>query len=261
MNLPMRALLVDDERLARKRLAELLAVHPEIVVAGEADGVESAAQMVAKLQPDVIFLDLEMPPGHGFELLPLLPGPPQTPAVVFVTAYETFAVEAFTLNALDYLLKPVHPDRLAMTLGRLQAPRPAASPVPLAEEEAWTMESRMTLTDRQTMRAVLVSDIVAIQALGAYSKVCLRAQPAMIVLRSISEWERRLPAAAFSRIDRSLIVHLNLLRRMEKKSRDETIVTLEGLPEQLTIGRAAAVRLRKQLDQGSPHLAKGTQPD
>lgn len=249
MTPPLRALLVDDERLARKRLAELLAPHPGIVVAGEADGVAAAAVLVRELMPDVVFLDLEMPPGNGLELLPLLPGSPAAPAVVFVTAYEAFAVQAFTLSALDYLLKPVHPDRLALTLDRLRAARgssPAAAAAPAAEKP-WTMDSRVILSDRQTHRTVMVSEIVAIHALGAYSRVCLRAQPPMIVLRSISDWEKRLPGGGFARIDRSLIVQLALLRRMEKKSRDETIVTLEGLPGQLTVGRAAALRLRRQL--------------
>lgn len=244
---PLRALLVDDERLARKRLAELLAPYPEIVVAGEADGVDAAAPMVMELRPDVVFLDLEMPPGHGLDLLPLLPDPPATPAVVFVTAYESYAVQAFTLSALDYLLKPVHPDRLALTLCRLRAARGVSAAINHPAEEEWTMGSRVMLSDRHTHRTVLISEIVAIHALGAYSRVCLRAQPPMIVLRSISDWEKRLPGTGFSRIDRSLIVHLALLRGMEKKSRDETIVTLEGLPGQLTIGRAAALRLRRQL--------------
>lgn len=250
---PLRALLVDDERLARKRLAELLApYHADIVVAGEAEGVESAALMAANLLPDVVFLDLEMPPEHGLDLLPRLPESPAPPAVVFVTAYETFAVQAFTLNALDYLLKPVHPDRLALTLGRLRATRlgspAAAANTAGATEEIWTMESRVTLGDRQTLQSLRVSEIVAIHALGAYSRVCLPGQPAITVLRSISEWERRLPPGGFARIDRSLIVNVHLLRRMEKKSRDEMVVTLEGLPEQLTVGRTAAVRLRRQLD-------------
>lgn len=245
---PMQALLVDDERLARKRLAELLAPHAEIVVAGEADSVAMAAKMVAELQPDVVFLDVEMPPDNGLELLPLLPAAPATPAVVFVTAYETFAVQAFAVSALDYLLKPVRPERLALTLQRLRTTRKTQPPRSGVADDAWTMESRIALGDRQTRRTVEVREIVAIQALGAYSRVNLRAQPAMIVLRSISEWEQRLPENEFSRIDRSLIVRPMLLRVMEKKSRDETLVTLEGLPEKLTIGRMAALRLRKRLD-------------
>ncbi len=245
---PMRALLVDDERLARKRLAELLAPHPEIVVAGEADGVATAAAKVTELRPDVVFLDMEMPPDNGLDLLPLLPSPPATPAVVFVTAYETFAVQAFAVSALDYLLKPVHPERLALTLRRLRSAKESRWPWTGATEEIWTMESRVALSDRQTQRLVEVRDIVAIQAMGAYSRVSLRGQPAMIVLRSISEWERRLPPGGFSRIDRSLIVQPRRLRTMERKSRDETLVTLEGLPGKLVIGRAASVRLRRHLD-------------
>jgi two-component system LytT family response regulator len=241
----LRALLVDDERLARKRLAELLSEHPEIVVVGEADSVASAAAAVPVSRPDVVFLDVEMPPGNGLDLLPLLPVE-NPPSVVFVTAHETFAVQAFTVSALDYLLKPVHRDRLALTVRRLMASKESRPPFGSAEG-AWTMESRVALSDRQLRRTVEVREIVTIQALGAYSRVSLRGAPAMIVLRSISEWERLLPAA-FARIDRSLIVQPMLLRKMERKSRDETVVTLDGFPGTLVIGRAAGLRLRRLVD-------------
>ncbi|WP_438481286.1 LytR/AlgR family response regulator transcription factor [Oleiharenicola lentus] len=243
----LRALLVDDERLARKRLAELLTQHPEIVIVGEADSVESASTAASELKPDVIFLDVEMPPVNGLELLPRL-SEESPPAIVFVTAHENFAVQAFTVSALDYLLKPVHRERLALTVRRLLTVKESKSPFPDAAEAAWTLESRVALSDRQLRRTVQVREIVAIQALGAYSRVSIRDVPAMIVLRSISEWERLLPAEIFARIDRSLIVQMPLVRTVERKSRDETFISIEGMSGKLLIGRAAALRLRRQAD-------------
>ena len=243
----LRALLVDDERLARKRLAGLLAAHPQIQVIGEADGLEAAATMVANLRPDVVFLDIELPPDNGLELLARLPESFAPPAVVFVTAHETFAVEAFAVSAFDYLLKPVHPDRLALTLRRLTAVRKSISPIACSGEEDWTLESRIPLTDRQTLRVVEVREIVAIGALGTYAQVMLADQPAMTVLRSISEWERRLPESEFLRLDRSLIVQPRRLLSVNRRSRDEALVTLHGLDEPLRIGRIAAQRLRRHL--------------
>jgi len=246
---PLKAVLVDDERLARKRLRELIAPHPGILVIGEADSVETAAALVEELKPDVIFLDVEMPPSNGFDLLPLLPASPRMPEIVFVTAYEAFAVSAFAVSALDYLLKPIHPERLALTVQKLQTAREARRAPEGGGAEPWTLETRVSLSDGKRQSMVEVREIAAIQALGAYSRVNLCSQPSVLVLRSISEWERRLPTDSFVRIDRSLIMQPRLLRTTEKISRDETLVTLEGIPASFSIGRAATVRLRRHLQE------------
>ena len=113
----IRVALVDDEPPARERLATLLADHPRVRIIGEAGDVPEAARLCAELRPDLIFLDIQMQRASGFELLPLLT---TNPSIIFVTAFDRFAVRAFEVNALDYLLKPVHPDRLAMALERIQ---------------------------------------------------------------------------------------------------------------------------------------------
>jgi two-component system LytT family response regulator len=245
MNSTRRAVIVDDERLARKRLRDLLKAHPEINVVGEADSVETAVSMIGKECPDVVFLDVEMPPQTGFDLLPFLQKLPREPSVVFITAYENFAIRAFEVSALDYLLKPIHTERLAITVQRLlSTTKPEALE---ATEETWTMDSRVTLSDRRIKAMVEVSSIAAIRALGAYSRVSLVGQPQMLILRSISEWEARLPAAEFLRMDRSLIIQTRLLRKMKMVSRDKTELLLEGMPDPLDIGRVATARLKKHI--------------
>ena len=241
MSARLRALVVDDERLARKRLRDLLARHPEIEVVGEADGLESAREAAETLRPDLLFLDVELSPGSGFELLPLLSFRLTT---IFVTAYETFAVRAFEVTAFDYLLKPVEPERLARTIERLLADREGAEQA-RAKDRPSRVEDQVVLKDAGTVRIVELAKIAAIRAEGAYSRVLLREAPAMTVLRGISEWERLLPAEDFVRIDRSLIVRPALVRGIEAVSRDEAWVTLEGLASRLEVGRAASLRLRR----------------
>src|SRR3970282_82854 len=112
----MRAIIVDDERLARKELMKLLEEHPMIEVVGEAVNAEEAYQMINELNPDLLFLDIQMPGKTGFQLLEMLDS---VPLVVFTTAYDEFALKAFEVNALDYLLKPIQAERLAETVSKL----------------------------------------------------------------------------------------------------------------------------------------------
>ena len=111
----MKTLIIDDERLARLELRRLLAAHPEVEIAGEARSGTEALEMIADLAPDLIFLDIQMPGMTGFELLESLEDVPQ---VIFTTAYDQYAIRAFEVNALDYLLKPIAPERLAAGFSR-----------------------------------------------------------------------------------------------------------------------------------------------
>ncbi|HEX2450195.1 MAG TPA: response regulator [Gemmatimonadales bacterium] len=123
----LRALIVDDERLARKELGRLLGRHPEIEIAGEAANAKEARKAVVDLEPDVLFLDVQMPGETGFELLASLDS---VPLVVFTTAYDEYALNAFEVSALDYLLKPIDPERLARTVDRLMSAAPSARAFP-----------------------------------------------------------------------------------------------------------------------------------
>lgn len=238
------ALIVDDERLARKRLRELLSRHPEIAIVGEAGDMDGAVDAETALRPDVIFLDVDLSPGNGLDLLPRLSG---SPTVVFVTAHESFAVQAFAVTAFDYLLKPVNPDRLAQTVQRLLtsvAAKPPVHALPGSGEAPLRMQDRVSLKDGGNVKVVDIGRIAAIEAAGAYSRVLLRALPPMLVLRSISDWEKALPVRFFLRLDRSLIIQLSLLQSLETLSRDETQLTLNGVPSPLLLGRVATRRLK-----------------
>ncbi|HWA84809.1 MAG TPA: response regulator, partial [Opitutus sp.] len=203
MKLSVRTLIVDDERLARKRLRSLLATHPEIAVVGEAATVREAAAIAALEHPALVLLDVQMPPDSGFDLLPLLPSPP--PAIVFTTAHDVFAVRAFEVSAIDYLLKPISPERLAAALDRVRSGHHSAPPFagpPLASDETLILQSG----DR--IRRVALAEIAAVAADGHYSRVFLSSETPMFVKRGINSWAAQLPEPGFLRVDRSLIVNL-----------------------------------------------------
>lgn len=242
MTAPLRTLIVDDERLARKRLRSLLAAHDDIAVVGEAATVKEAAAVAALERPGLVLLDVQMPPDNGFDLLPLLPTP--APAVVFTTAHDVFAVRAFEVSAVDYLLKPISPERLAGALGRVRAGRHSAPPfvgAPLASDEMLILQSG----DR--IRRVALGEIAAVVAEGHYTRVYLAGEPSMFILRGISSWAAQLPEPGFVRADRSLIVNIAHIRGLNVKSRGAAVLSLDAVGGPLELGRTATTRLRAAL--------------
>jgi two-component system LytT family response regulator len=235
------AVIVDDERLARRELRTLLEeAHAEQVrVVGEAGGVADAARLVRATDADVVFLDIQLAGETGMDLLPLLDADVD---IVFVTAYDQHALRAFEVNALDYLLKPVAPERLAVTVSRLAAMRPAA---PAREQVAYG--DRLFLRLGAERAFVRVRDIVAIEAEGDGST--LRLAPQLVrkpSAKSLREWEQRLPDRHFVRIHRSAMVNLEYVERLEPWSQASQRVHLRGLPEPMIMSRRFAARLRER---------------
>lgn len=236
-----RALLIDDEPPARDLLRRLLAAHAATVtVVGEARSVADAVEKCARLRPDLLFLDVHMPRADGFTLLPRLSAP--LPAVIFVTAYDAFAVRAFDINAVDYLLKPVLPERLARALARVGAPPPVAAPRP-----ALGAADTVFLQSDTTLRTAPVAALTHIEAQENYSRVHLLDAPPLLVRRTLAEWIDLLPPALFVRIDRSLVVNLSAVRELTVASRDVAHARLAGRPSPLPLARRASLRLRQAL--------------
>ncbi len=233
------AVLVDDERLARRELRTLLEeAHAEHVhIVGEADSVSAAARLVHATDADVVFLDIQLAGETGMDLLPLLGADVD---VVFVTAHDAYTLRAFEVNALDYLLKPVAPERLAVTVSRLAATQP---PPPVREKV--TYDDRLFLRLGQERAFVRVRDIVAVEAEGDGST--LRLAPHLTrkpSTKSLREWEQRLPDRNFVRIHRSTIVNLEYVERLETWSHASQHVYLRGLKEPVTMSRRFGARLR-----------------
>jgi two-component system, LytTR family, response regulator len=232
----MRVLIVDDEHLARQAMRRLLADHPRIEIVGEAETIEQAIAAVRETQPDLVFLDIELGGGDGFDLLAALERPP---VVVFVTAYAEYAVEAFEVNAVDYLLKPVAPERLAESL--LRAERELGLAPPAAKPNIIALR-----TPKQTV-LVPVAEIAALRADGDFNHVFLAGRPAVMIWRTLGHFEDLLPSPPFLRLSRSLIINRDRLRKIEAPSRDSAQVSLDGVAEPMVLGRTAASRLRDAL--------------
>ena len=233
----LSALIVDDERLARQELRALLAVHPEVEVRGEAASVDEAARQLAREQPDVIFLDIQMPGESGFDLFARAP---VVARVVFVTAHDAHALRAFDVNALDYLLKPVAPARLAATIARLRedagGDRPAARRLEYGDFVFLPIDGRS--------RFLRVSQIVTVAAAGDATVVSIADGLHGRVPRSLKSWEERLPPKQFVRIHREAIVNLQFVERIEEWSHEAYQVHLRGQASPFTLSRRYAARLK-----------------
>ncbi len=240
-------MLVDDERLVRKHLRQLLAEQPAIAVVGEAASVPEAATLASQLRPDVIFLDVQMPPATGFDLLPLLdPAPP----IIFVTAHDEYAVRAFAASAADYLLKPVTPERLALALQHVRYGRPhaTASEAPTTSASRFDLDHALILRDAGRVRRVRVRDIAALVAEGSYTRVHLAAERPMLVFRRMAAWEALLPTPPFLRLERSLLVNLERVAALDIHSRNNGELTLDAFASSpISLARVALARLRAAL--------------
>jgi two-component system LytT family response regulator len=255
------ALLVDDEPKAIERLASLLEAFDAVDIVGTAATADDAERFLAGRSVDVVFLDINMPGRLGIDLAGRLP---HRTKVVFVTAHEDYAIQAFREGAVDYILKPVDRDRLAITLDRLDAAlEPAGSATEEEGDEAgeWGDEAgdasadtadTVTLSGKRghSIDVVSYADIVWVEAVKNYSRVQARGRRSRLVRRTMAEWEKLLPVTAFQRVSRSLVVQLPAIKSTQWQSRDQTLLFFSGVPHPLPIGRTAAARLKELLQLG-----------
>jgi two-component system LytT family response regulator len=239
--LMQRALLVDDERLARVQLRGQLARFRQIEVVAEADSILQALEASQQFQPEVVFLDIQMPGHSGFEFLEQASGDFK---VIFVTAYDQFALRAFEVNAVDYLLKPVRFERLADALRRVSGP--TASPPP-ANVAPLQYADYFFVADGLRPQFLKVQAIQYIVAAGSYCEIFTADGRKFMLLQALKEWEERLPPKRFVRIHRSCIVNLDYVQRVAAMGNDTFEVFLQGKPEPLSISRRYALALKHGL--------------
>jgi two-component system, LytTR family, response regulator len=199
----MRALIVDDEPPARRELKRMLAEFPTVEIVGEAGDIDEAQRKIDELAPALLFLDIEMPGGSGFDLLARLDSVPQ---VIFTTAYDAHAVRAFEVNALDYLLKPIVPDRLAEAISRARSAPPASEPGEPLEQ--------LFIRDGSQCWFVPVKEIRVFTAEGNYVRVSWKKIEPLLG-RSLVGLERRLDPKRFFRANRRQIVNLDLIASVD----------------------------------------------
>lgn len=244
MSTLLRVLIVDDARLARRELRTLLAAIPWVVCVGEADDVPAAREAILREQPDLVLLDVQMPSGEGFDVLEALE---TVPMVVFVTAYDQYAVRAFETNALDYLVKPVEAGRLqaALERGRERLSAPAAPTAADSVRDALGAEDQVFLRDGERCWFVALGEIRKVVVDGNYARLWFRDQNAVLA-RSLTTLEARLSPALFFRANRNTLVNLRRVRAIEPSLGDGYDLTLDD-GSQVEVSRRQARELRERL--------------
>jgi len=230
----MKALLIDDEPLARSELRRLLKKHPDVEISGEATNADEARKLIRELKPALLFLDVQMPEENGFELLATLG--PGVPAVIFTTAFDQHALRAFEFGALDYLMKPIEPERLAEALeraSRVQAGQPAPEAETTGEDEAEPLDTPLKPGEKVFVRDgdrcwfVPVESIRGIEADGNHARLWLEGSEPYIH-RTLAQLENRLPPEIFFRASRSQIINLRCVESVEQRFSGSLRVKLPG---------------------------------
>lgn len=235
-----RAIIVDDERLSRKDLKSLLSDYNLIEVVGEADSVNTAIKLINEKDPDLIFLDIQMPGESGFDLLDKID---LKAKVIFVTAFDEYAIRAFEVDAVDYLLKPVNPERLKSAIERLEREglREAITKRKLKYDDM------MFLVINNHIKFLRVSSIACIQAAADYSEIITTDGKKGLVQKSMSEWEERLPENYFIQIHRSTIINMEYVDRVEEWFNNSYHVYLKNIDTPFVISRRYAAKIKERL--------------
>lgn len=241
----IRAVIIDDERLARNELKKLLLDFPEIEVIAEAANAAEGVEKIDSLNPDLIFLDIQMPGKTGFDMLSELE---RAPNVIFTTAYDEYALKAFEVNALDYLLKPVEPKRLADALQKLQVEEDKE---PISDHNISVNRSILNENDQVFVKDgercwfVKLSDIRLFESVGNYAKVYFGPNKPLI-LKSLNALEERLDEKVFFRANRKHIVNLRLIEKIEPYFNGGLLLEMKG-GEKIEVSRRQTVKFKEMM--------------
>jgi len=240
-----KAIIIDDERLARNELKKLLSEYPEIEIVAEAANAAEGIQRIEELQPDLIFLDIQKPGKTGFEMLAELD---RSPHVIFTTAYDEYALRAFEVNALDYLLKPIEPKRLSDAIQKLEhieekenegSETPSMPRGPLGEFD------QVFVKDGERCWFVKLTDIRLFESVGNYAKVFFGPNKPLI-LKSLNALEERLDEHIFFRANRKHIVNLRMIEKVEPYFNGGLLLEIKG-GEKIEVSRRQAVKFKEMM--------------
>lgn len=238
----MKALIIDDERLARKELLSLLEDCKDIKVVGEAVNVDDAMEKIQKLKPDLLFLDIQMPGKTGFELLEMLDSVPE---VVFTTAYDEYALQAFDVNALDYLLKPIQKDRLQATIKKLIKNDADTKETEAPEQRKLGINDRVFVKDGERCWFVKLSEVRLFESEGNYIKVYFDGNRPMIH-KSLNALDEKLDDRTFFRASRKHIINLSWIEKIEPWFNGGLMVQLKG-GDSVEVSRRQAARFKDMM--------------
>jgi two-component system, LytTR family, response regulator len=234
----MKAIIVDDERLARKELMTLLENHPEIEVIDEATNADEALEKIERQEPDVVFLDIQMPGKTGFELLESLERVPQ---IIFTTAYDEFALKAFDFNALDYLLKPIQAERLSESIQKIAIKAPKKG----GRDKKLGSEDQVFVKDGDKCWFVKLEDVRLFESDGNYIKVYFENFKPMIH-KSLNALDERLDDRDFFRASRKHIINLGWVESIDTWFNGGLLVKLKG-GEKVEVSRRQSARFREMM--------------
>lgn len=235
----IKAIIVDDERPARKELIFLLKDMPEIIIQADVDNIRDAITLITSEKPDLVFLDIQLAGENGFDLLKKIP---VTFKVIFVTAFDEYAIKAFEVNATDYLLKPVDPKRLKIALKRI------LDEIPHNDLKARKFEYSDSIYVKQnncTARFIEINSIIAISSVGNYSKIETLDGNTYIILKTLKQWETELPETFFIRIHRATIVNLKFINKVETYSKTYHQVLMQHIETPFEVSRNCYKNLKK----------------
>lgn len=240
----MKAMVVEDSRLAREGLIRMLQQFSGIEVIGQADHPDTALSLIEDARPDVIFLDIHMPGATGFDLLERLD---YTPRVVFTTAHSEYAIRSFDHHTIDYLLKPISKDRLAIAVGKLMQDRDGDVATPSASPASPVLDitSRMFVKDGNKCHLVALDSVRYIESCKNYVRIFFGNEKAF-VKKSLSSMEERLPRKHFFRVNRQHIVNLHSIARIDEAVGDGYLVTMSDGKE-IEVSRRNAAELKEML--------------
>jgi two-component system, LytTR family, response regulator len=240
----MRAIIIDDERLARTELRKLLQDYPEVEVVDEAANADEGINKIDSLQPDLVFLDIQMPGKTGFDMLAELE---RAPHVIFTTAYDEYALKAFEVNALDYLLKPIEPKRLADAMQKLHVAETKENHIVPENfnQSILTEADQVFVKDGERCWFVKLSDIRLFESVGNYAKVFFGGNKPLI-LKSLNALEERLDQKTFFRANRKHIVNLRMIDKIEPYFNGGLLLELKG-GEKIEVSRRQTVKFKEMM--------------
>lgn len=232
----INAIIVDDERPARIELKFLLNTIENVEVIGESDNVDDAVELIQNKKPDLVFLDIQLAGQSGFDLLEKIA---ITFKVIFVTAYDEYAIKAFEVNATDYLLKPVDPVRLESSIRRVFEQNIQAKCNKLGYHDSLYVK-----LSNKTAKFIKLSSVVAITSVGNYTRLLANDHKTYIILKTMKQWENELPNEYFIRIHRTTIVNIEFIQKIEKYSDLHQKIFLLNMDQSFEVSRSCASRLK-----------------
>lgn len=238
----LKAVIVEDSRLARNELKELIKTHQEIELLGEAENVDEGYKLINDTKPDVLFLDINMPEKDGFELLEMLD---EVPITIFTTAFDEYAIKSFEYNAFDYLLKPINQKRFSKSIENVIEKISNNTATDTNDNNALSLEKQIFIKDGEKCWLVKIQDISLFEIVGNYTRVFFENNKPLIY-KSLAQIEEKLPSDVFFRANRQQIININHVKKVVSWFNGKLKIEMNS-GEEIEISRRQSYIFKEQL--------------